>query len=442
MKMLLILIDCRYGGSHWVHWGGTMTTKTLLIIGAGPKAMAIATKSAVLFELGYSVPEIVIIEKSEVGAHWTGKSGYTNGKLHLTSAPEKDIGFPYDSPDVRLNQRMKDFSWASYLIDKGLYSDWVDRGKPAPEHRQWAWYLQWVWQRLEGRAKILQGEVTHLDVIQNQWRVTYQNGKASEVFCDGIVVTGPGRPKLSGKIPNHDRVFTPETFWKNYERIVEEKSIRIALIGTGENTAAIAVALAQSDNESLKIDILSPNGMPFSRSESFLDSRVFSNPDRGNWLKLTEQDRLNFINTADRGVFSQDAQEVLDRCASLTIVPGRFRQIEPAKGNTVDLITEYNGEMETRNYDYVVVSTGVDQLALLSALMSDATRQLVLNRLGLTEFSDQLIQRKIGASLAVEGLTPRLHLPVLSGLTQGPGFPVLSSLGRLSDRILADYVNR
>jgi mycobactin lysine-N-oxygenase len=33
-----------------------------------------------------------------------------------------------------------------------------------------------------------------------------------------------------------------------------------------------------------------------------------------------------------------------------------------------------------------------------------------------------------------------LHLPVAAGLAQGPGFPNLSCLGLLSDRILRRYV--
>src|SRR5262249_22383445 len=146
----------------------------------------------------------------------------------------------------------------------------------------------------------------------------------------------------------------------------------------------------------LKIDVLSPNGMLFSRSESFWDSRVFSNPERGNWGNLTEQDRLRFIHTADRGVFSQDAQEVLDRCASLNIVPGRLVEVKAGKDDTLDLISEYNAQTETKNYDYVVVSTGVDQLAFLTEVIPEPSREFVLNRAGLPEFSEDAVRRKIG----------------------------------------------
>ena len=50
------------------------------------------------------------------------------------------------------------------------------------------------------------------------------------------------------------------------------------------------------------------------------------------------------------------------------------------------------------------------------------------------------LQRAIGYDLAVSGVTPKLFLPSLSWLTQGPGFPNLSCLGLLSDRVLgAEY---
>jgi mycobactin lysine-N-oxygenase len=49
------------------------------------------------------------------------------------------------------------------------------------------------------------------------------------------------------------------------------------------------------------------------------------------------------------------------------------------------------------------------------------------------------VERAIGHDLAVTGLSPRLHLPVLAGVAQGPGFPNLSCLGLLADRVLGPY---
>ena len=55
---------------------------------------------------------------------------------------------------------------------------------------------------------------------------------------------------------------------------------------------------------------------------------------------------------------------------------------------------------------------------------------------GVVEFCRDLLD----VDLSVAGLCPPLHLPVVAGLAQGPGFPNLSCLGLLSDRILRRYV--
>ena len=46
------------------------------------------------------------------------------------------------------------------------------------------------------------------------------------------------------------------------------------------------------------------------------------------------------------------------------------------------------------------------------------------------------VQEAIGHDLAVIDVAPKLFLPNLAGLNQGPGFPNLSCLGLLSDRVL------
>jgi mycobactin lysine-N-oxygenase len=50
--------------------------------------------------------------------------------------------------------------------------------------------------------------------------------------------------------------------------------------------------------------------------------------------------------------------------------------------------------------------------------------------------TSEALQESIGHDLAVSDVYPKLFLPGPSGLTQGPGFPNLSSLGLLADRVL------
>jgi len=70
---------------------------TLAVLGAGPKALAIAAKANVLRDLGLGSIDVVLIEQRAVAADWRGTDGWTDGEPLLGTPPEKDIGFPYRS---------------------------------------------------------------------------------------------------------------------------------------------------------------------------------------------------------------------------------------------------------------------------------------------------------------------------------------------------------
>ena len=118
--------------------------------------------------------------------------------------------------------------------------------------------------------------------------------------------------------------------------------------------------------------------------------------------------------------------------------------LEPLKEDrlAVRLPIEYGGGVPSRVYDYVILATGSDQLTFLRGLLSRGGEEAILQRAGISEFSQSAVENRIDEQLAVEGMFPRLHLPMLSGMRQGPGFSNLSCLGRLSDRILSAYVAR
>ena len=83
----------------------------------------------------------------------------------------------------------------------------------------------------------------------------------------------------------------------------------------------------------------------------------------------------------------------------------------------------------TPDRDYLV-----DSLPEAPHLGPEARARLTAARDG------ELLDKRIDVDLSVAGLTPALHLPMLAGLAQGPGFPNLSCLGLLSDRVLRRYV--
>src|SRR5690242_609813 len=97
----MIIIDYfpKSEGHHFMREPlNTQTPKqTLLIIGAGPKGIALAAKRAALLRVGLSAPRIVIVDYKGVVANWSGQFGFTDGRQLLGTRPEKDIGFPYAS---------------------------------------------------------------------------------------------------------------------------------------------------------------------------------------------------------------------------------------------------------------------------------------------------------------------------------------------------------
>src|SRR6266700_353963 len=171
------------------------STSTLLVLGAGPKAVSIAAKRHMLAKLGYPVPHLHIIDRQGVASHWSGHAGLTDGNQLLGTRPEKDIGFPYLSAcwgDKALSRAVAKevvhISWQSYLIDQLRYADWIDRGRMRPTHGEWSKYIQWVAERVE--FDLCVAEVTKIATTadQKRWQLTCQPSEGGTP----VILTGEG----------------------------------------------------------------------------------------------------------------------------------------------------------------------------------------------------------------------------------------------------------
>lgn len=436
--------------------------QTLLIIGAGPKGIALAAKRAALMKVGLSAPHIVIVDYKGVVANWSGKFGFTDGRQLLGTRPEKDIGFPYASTiwntnDINnsVNNEMLTHSWQSYLVNTGRYLDWIDRGRTRPTHREWSGYLQWVAERVG--IEVVRAEVHTIGLSEDQrrWRLScrsVQDNSQLTIEGDGLVLTGPGTPiTIPGQPTEHMRVLDGGNFWLNVETFARLRSIvttplHIGIIGTGETAAAIVLSLLNMLEDAAFIEVISPYGVLYSRDEGFEENRLFSDPDARlarlgghqhelSWLSMTETNRREFVRRTDRGVFSVHAMEEVNQAENVRSIMGTARKLHASDdGISVDM--EYDGKVETDHYDYVIVAIGFDPL-WFTKLLDEQTR----THLGeaTQSLNRTTIERSIVEDLSIANVMPRLHLPMLAGVAQGPGFPNLSSLGLLSDRILATY---
>jgi mycobactin lysine-N-oxygenase len=405
---------------------------TVAVIGAGPKGIAIASKARALAAAGLEAPRVVLVEGSAVAGNWTGRQGYTSGLLPLGTPPEKDVGFPYadswGTASAEVTAAMADFSWQRHLIDRGVYSDWVDRGRLRPTHRRWSAYLREVAERAE--VELVAGEVVGLEVADGQWQLAIQSGEA--IAADGVVYTGAGAPiMVPGQPQQHPRVFDGRSYWFQERIMKRQLAENVCVIGNGETAASVVISLLKKGHRGSTVDVLTSRGVLYSRGESYDENRFYSDP--GDWPRLAESHRREFLERTDRGVFSLQSEAILNQSRGFRTLAGRAVDIEAGERQVVVTI-EYDDESERVAYDLVVVAIGFDARAFEALLGSEASSRLE----GAVAGAE--LDRRIEVDLSIAGLTPPLHVPMLAGLAQGPGFPNLSCLGLMSDRILRRYV--
>lgn len=404
--------------------------KKLVIIGCGPKAIAIATKAYVLNKLGWEVPEIIIIEKFGPAANWDGTNGYTDGELILGTPPFEDVGYPYSSSiHQSVDEEMLKFSWFSYLITTGKYSEWINRNLQPPTHSMLADYFKWVVEKIA--IPVIVGEATAFSLKEDKWEVTYKTAIGVKVATgDGLVITGPGDaykfPISGNSKENKEKIFNGQDIWLNINFFKDMQHAKIAVIGGGETAAAVVTGLLEKVDNSSKIEIITRHGMLFTRNQNWMEVMYFSNALR--WTSLSMNDRIEIIKRADRGTFSPGVKDLLDSVYNVSIKPGQVEKIEIVNGETY-LVLSVNSKVQKVKYDYIVEATGFDPLSFTNLITDKSFLE-----------NHRLTPERIDTDLSVMGVVPKLHVPALAGLAQGPGFPNLTCLGLVSERILSSYI--
>ena len=403
----------------------------LAVVGAGPKGIAIAAKARALAAAGLDAPRVVLIDRGPVAGNWTGQRGYTSGLLPLGTLPEKDIGFPYadswGTASAAVTRAMADYSWPRHLIARGTYADWVDRGRLRPTHRQWSLYLREVAAKAE--AEKITDTVVSVESAGDRWRLALARGAPLE--ADGVVFTGPGPPiRVPGQPANHPQVADGRSYWLRAKAAGQPVAQNVCVIGSGETAASVIINLLAMAPKHSAVDVVTSRGVLYSRGESYEENRFYSNP--SDWPQLAEYHRREFLDRTDRGVFSMQAEAVINASRGFRTLAGRAVHIAAGERQVVVTI-EYGPERERITYDLVVVAIGFEA-HWFRTLLGPAARARLADAL-----AGDVLDRRIGTDLSVRELSPPLHLPVAAGLAQGPGFPNLSCLGLLSDRVLRRY---
>ena len=420
---------------------------SLVVVGAGPKAVAVQAKAHALRRLGMTIPEIQVVDPIGVAGNWLPEGGWTDGRHPLGTSPFKDIGFPYrtriaDDPpphpeiaDTRgplsraVDRELLTLSWVRFLIETGRYASWIDRCQPQPRHRLWAEYLRWVAARTG--LDLVRGRVTGMHAGAEGWSlsVCMTDGRVRTVTADALLVTGPG--PSTHRIAEIPRVLSLAGFWKAIADDELPESSRIAVIGAGESAASVITEVIRHDVD--EICLVSPAATVFSRGEGRFENAMYTDPRR--WADLDEQARRDFIARTDRGVISVGMQDCLSSDDRVAHLRGRVLEARDTASGVELTMTDPARGHRTATFGLVIDARGGSPV-WFTELMDPQTRSLVSAACG-GELTARCFEDRMTPTLALAGLAPTLFVPALSGFRQGPGFANLSCLGELSDRILA-----
>jgi mycobactin lysine-N-oxygenase len=426
-----------------------MSQSDILIVGAGAKAAALAAKVHVINTLGIGEISMTVIEKTEPAASWLGRNGMTSGEEPLAIPPIKDVGFPYQSSRQfgelgdEIDAALLPFTWQRFAMERHEYAAWVNSGSPSVMHRDYGVYLGWVLERATEGVSLYDGRVTEVTLAEEHdaWQVEVdERGRPEDPerhIGRNLVLTGPGVHRHFPHDPEvESRVFHCDSRREEFARVSEDEPVEIAIVGGGESALSALVFLRDLRPQA-RLTIYTPT-LPLSRGESFLENRVFADPDNVDWEHLDIETRRDFVKHCDRGVFDQT---VLARIADddhLSFVTGRAVHVSLSDdGEGAELEFESPSEgMQSQQYDFVINCTGFDLLRQLRGLFPDAVRDIVEEQCGPLWDGPPKAEVPIGRGLELEGVRPRLHIPGLGGLRQGPGFANLGSLGLLANRVL------
>jgi outer membrane protein assembly factor BamB len=424
---------------------GEVPEADLLIVGAGAKAAAIAAKVDALNRLGHARLTVTIVEKTEPAASWLGLNGMTSGEEALAVPPIKDIGFPYRSarqfPEIgdELDAALLPLSWQRHSIERGEYAPWVNSGAPPIQHREYGTYLGWVLERATEGVSVMRGRVVEvtLDAERGRWVIEVEgdeDGRPTQLAGRALLLTGPGVHRAFPHDPAVEpRLLHCDSRRGEFARLPADGEVDVAIVGGGES-ALSAVMFLRALRPQARITVYTPT-LPLSRGESFLENRVFADPEDVDWASLDLETRKDFVKHCDRGVFDATVISGLAGEGRCRFELGRTVHASAA-GEAVELSLETPTGPAKVRHDYVVNCTGFDLLAQLRGLFAEPVRAELESRVGPIWDREPQSELRFDHSLALEGLEPRLHIPGLAGLSQGPGFANLGSLGLLANRVL------
>src|SRR5262249_21561388 len=199
-------------------------------------------------------------------------------------------------------------------------------------------------------------------------------GRGGPPRAAGLVPAGGGAPvRVPGQPQQHPRVLDGRSYWLRERPPGKHVAESVCVIGSGETAASVVISLLGRSHKRSTVDVLTSRGVLYSRGESYDENRFYSDP--AGWPGLAESHRREFLERTDRGVFSQQAEAILNASRGFRTLAGRAAAIDAGERQVVVTI-EYGSERERVAYDLVVVAIGFEARWFERLLGGEARRRL------------------------------------------------------------------
>jgi mycobactin lysine-N-oxygenase len=468
------------------------TQARLAVIGAGPKAAALAARVAAIKawqSQGHHVdgldpnalrpaPRLYIFEGSDrIGAHWDGQGaeGYTDGVQAVCTDPDRDLVYPanHGSFGGALSPILTGFTWRTYAAARRLPT------AGPPSHRDLADYVAWavhearhlapnnIFLHTNSAVRSL-----HLHRSGPQWEVVTVRGTAGTF--DGVIVTSPGSALQRFDVEQTISSWTldAQNYWTQPMRAQVLSDVaqgsRVAIVGAGGAAAAICLDILSATTGPTApnaggVALIAPQASLFTRGESTFETELLTSP---SWNRLPREVRRQI---AERLVSGVVFARVLDALEAIGYTPeflvGRALAATDGshslRSSRIELwCLTLDERLQIVDADWVIDASGFDPLWFVGLLDEPAVPragrprlQRLLGRLGanvLAEKLDEHLRLHVAVELfEADGGTPDvplvptepgLHVPFLAGGSRPPGLSSLLQLGVLADKILLPYL--
>jgi mycobactin lysine-N-oxygenase len=474
-----------------------MSRKRIAVLGAGPKAAALAAWAhawaSTRASLAAATPAIALPEGPQVlvfdeaargGAAWVGGIGYSDGTPLLCTPRDADVsnGAGGTVPGPRSTR----VSVASQLLAHLTPFAWTRPN--VPSHQAFGDYIHSVLQRASGSDVQLHFSSAVSGVALNQqggWDVT-AGGQTRSV--DGVVVTGPGphRAPIAGSGALRGLVTDARDYWSvtrpqriaavsAWLKAVSDGSPHVVIAGVGGAAAAIAADLCRvfaqvfaglfpqgnDDGLNLRITFVAPRAGLFTRGESEWETQMVR--DAGPWSRLSRDLRAQANDHLMSGVVFRSVLEELEQwlrlpspLVSIGMEPGRVVWVDDGVDTSWNLphvsgplrvvVHRATGGLAVHGAQLFVNAIGFDPKWFLNTgfLQPDGLVE-VLRALDLPDVLDAALTVQLRALAGDTGLSQQvqclrhLHLPMFAGGSQPPGLGSLLSLGDVAERVMARY---